>query len=388
MVESPFTFFRGSALIMATDMASTPTTGLRVEACGDGHLLNFGGFATPERNLIFDINDFDETLPGPWEWDIKRLATSLAIAGQDAKLPEQACGDIAQRATAAYRQALVAYGQQPTLEVWYDRLDVPTLLDHAPSAEIHDHWQQMLTKAYNRTQVQAFESLTTVVDGQRRFRENPPLVYHPPEFEAYFHTIQALFERYCSTLQDNLQFLLSRYELVDVAVRVVGVGSVGTHCGVALLMADQEDPLILQYKEARPSVLEPYAGKSPYDHEGQRVVSGQRLVQAASDMFLGWTSDPTGRDFYFRQLRDMKTSIRLKGLTAAGLTAYGEICGSTLALAHARSGDGAMIGGYLGQGTVFDRAIAAFALAYSDQNAEDYKAMVAAIASGRLPVPD
>ncbi|WP_008312806.1 DUF2252 domain-containing protein [Leptolyngbya sp. PCC 6406] len=386
MLASPFTFFRGSALIMATDMATTPVTGLRVEACGDCHLLNFGGFATPERNLIFDLNDFDETLPAPWEWDIKRLTTSLVIAGQDLGFSEADCGSIAQKAVHAYRDSIRDYGQQRALEVWYACLDAELVLDHAPSEEIHHHWQEMISRAYKRTPEQAFDSLTEIVAGQRRFREEPPLVYHPADFDTYFQTIEALFSQYRQTLQDNHQFFLDRYHLVDVAVRVVGVGSVGTHCGVALLMADETDGLILQYKEARPSVLEPYAGKSPYDHEGQRIVSGQRMVQAASDILLGWTSDRTGRDFYFRQLRDMKTAIRLKGMSVQGLAAYGEICGSTLALAHARSGDPAMIGGYLGKGDGFDRAVANFALAYARQNQQDYEAMQAAVASGRLPI--
>ncbi|NCJ07504.1 DUF2252 domain-containing protein [Synechococcales cyanobacterium C] len=384
MMVSPFTFFRGTALIMATDMASLPTTGLRVESCGDCHLMNFGGFATPERNLIFDLNDFDETLPAPWEWDIKRLSASLVIAGQDLELSDKHCHRAARNAAQAYRQSMRDYSQQRALEVWYARLNAETLLEHAPSDEIHHHWQRMLSRADNRTLEQAFDSLTEVVNGQRRFREEPPLFYHPPDFETYFASLSELFEQYRDTLLDNHQFLLDRYQLVDVAIRVVGVGSVGTHCGVALLMADDHDPLLLQYKEARPSVLEPYVGKSPYDHEGQRIVSGQRLVQAASDMLLGWTSDRTGRDFYFRQLRDMKTSIRLKGMSARGLADYGEICGSTLALAHARSGDPAMMAGYLGKGDIFDRAIADFALTYASQNQQDYQAMQQAVKSGRL----
>ncbi|NMF84575.1 DUF2252 domain-containing protein [Nodosilinea sp. P-1105] len=384
MMQSPFTFFRGSALIMATDMATTPTTGLRVEACGDGHLMNFGGFATPERNLIFDLNDFDETLPGPWEWDIKRLATSLVVAAADLGLSESAGREAVQGAAAAYRLALREFGQQPALEVWYSRQDVKMVLEHAPNQAILDHWEWMLNRAYKRTADQALERLTERVDGQRRFREEPPLMYHPANFEAYFHTLRTVFKTSLQGLQADVQFLLSRYRMVDAAVRIVGVGSVGTRCGVLLLKASDDDYLVLQYKEARPSVLEPFAGKSTYNHEGQRVVSGQRLVQAASDLFLGWASDADGHDFYFRQLRDMKTSIRLKGMSAEGLAAYGAICGTALARAHARSGDATMIGGYLGKGTRFDRAMADFAIAYAQQNQADYEAMGAAVASGRL----
>jgi uncharacterized protein (DUF2252 family) len=384
MMQSPFTFFRGSALIMATDMATTPTTGLRVEACGDGHLMNFGGYATPERNLIFDLNDFDETLPGPWEWDIKRLATSLVVAAEDLELSTKAGRQAAQQATAAYRLDMRAYGQQSAMEVWYSRQDIEVVLEHAPSKDILDHWEGMMHRAYKRTADQALDRLTEIYDGQRRFRDEPPLMYHPANFEVYFQTIRSVFKTSLQGLQDDVQFLLSRYQLVDAAIRVVGVGSVGTRCGVLLLQASDDDYLILQYKEARPSVLEPYAGKSTYNHEGQRVVSGQRLVQAASDIFLGWASDADGHDFYFRQLRDMKTSIRLKGMSALGLASYGEICGAALARAHARSGDAAMIGGYLGKGTVFDQAIADFAVAYAQQNQADYQAMVAAVQAGRL----
>lgn len=385
MVQSPFSFFRGSALIMATDLATTPTTGLRVEACGDGHLMNFGGFATPERNLIFDLNDFDETLPGPWEWDIKRLATSLVVAAKDLQLSPEAGQVAAQQAAAIYRQNLRTYSQQSALDVWYDRQDVTSLLNHAPSDEILEHWQEMLDRAYKRTAAQALEKLTeTTLEGQRRFREDPPLMFHPAPFEDYLKGVTTLFAHALLGLQDDVQFLLSRYEVVDAAVRIVGVGSVGTRCGVLLLRAAEDDYLILQYKEARASVLEPYAGKSPYDHEGQRVVSGQRLVQAASDLFLSWASGARGHDFYFRQLRDMKTSIRLQGMSAKGLVAYGEICGAALARAHARSGDATMIGGYLGKGKVFDQAIATFAIAYAAQNRADYGAMLEAVESSRL----
>jgi uncharacterized protein (DUF2252 family) len=384
MMQSPFAFMRGSALIMAADLATTPTTGIPVQACGDCHLLNFGGFATPERNLIFDLNDFDETLTAPWEWDVKRLVTSLILAGRDLRLSDRDSSEAALAAAQAYRLAIAQYSQMRTLEVWYARLDADLLVDHAPDADTRNHWEKMAAKAFNRTLDQAVAQLTAVMDGQRCFIDNPPLLYHPPNQTEYFEQISGLFEQYRDTLQVDRQFLLDRYRLVDVALKVVGVGSVGTHCGVALLLDDNDDPLLLQYKEARPSVLEPYAGKSPYLHEGQRIVSGQRLMQAASDIFLGWTTNLQGQDFYFRQLKDMKTLIKLKGMSARSLEDYAEICGSALARAHARTGDAAMIHGYLGSGNAFDQAVADFAVTYAHQVEQDHQRMVEAVQSGQI----
>lgn len=384
MLQSPFTFLRGSAIIMAADLATTPTTGMQVQACGDCHLLNFGGFATPERNLIFDLNDFDETLPAPWEWDVKRLVTSIIFAGRDIRLSDQDCYEAALAAARAYRLSIQEYGQMRALEVWYARLDAEMLIEHAPDDENRKHWVQMATKAYKRTLDRAFEQLTEEVNGQRRFIDNPPLLYHPPNQEQYLEEISVLFEQYRDTLQDDRQFLLDRYRLVDVALKVVGVGSVGTHCGVALLLANDDDPLLLQYKEARPSVLEPYTNQNPHTHNGQRIVSGQRLMQAASDIFLGWTSNNRGQDFYFRQLWDMKTSIKLKGMSARGLTDYAEICGCALARSHACSGEPAMIAGYLGNSDAFDRAVSDFAVTYAYQVEQDYQVLVDAVQSGRI----
>jgi uncharacterized protein (DUF2252 family) len=384
MIQSPFTFFRGSALIMASDLATTPTTGLQVQACGDCHLLNFGGFATPERNFIFDLNDFDETLMAPWEWDVKRLVISFILAGRDLQLPDQASSEAALAAAQAYRLAIAQYSQMRTLDVWYARLDADLLIEHAPDANTRKHWEKLAAKAFNRTLDQAIAQLTEVTGGQRRFIDNPPLIYHLPNQTEYFEQISGLFEQYRDTLQVDRQFLLDRYRLVDVALKVVGVGSVGTHCGVALLLDDNDDPLLLQYKEARPSVLEPYAGKSPYPHEGQRIVSGQRLMQAASDIFLGWTTNLQGQDFYFRQLKDMKTSIKLKGMSARSLEDYAEICGAALARAHARTGDAAMIHGYLGSSDAFDRAATDFAITYAHQVEQDHQRMVEAVQSGQI----
>ncbi|HIK46171.1 MAG TPA: DUF2252 domain-containing protein [Leptolyngbyaceae cyanobacterium M65_K2018_010] len=369
MMQSPFTFFRGSALIMAADLATTPITGLQVQACGDCHLLNFGGFATPERNLIFDLNDFDETLMAPWEWDVKRLVTSFILAGRDLQLSDQASSEAALASAQAYRLAIAQYGQMRTLEVWYARLDAHLLIEHAPDKDTRNHWEKIAARAFNRTLDQAVAQLTEVVDGQRCFIDTPPLLYHLPNQAEYFEQISGLFEQYRDTLQVDRQFLLDRYRLVDVALKVVGVGSVGTHCGVALLLDDNGDPLLLQYKEARPSVLEPYAGQSPYPYEGQRIVSGQRLMQAASDIFLGWTTNVEGHDFYFRQLKDMKTAIKLKGMSARSLEDYAEICGAALAL---------------GKSDTFDRAVTDFAVAYADQVEQDHRVLIEAVQSGRI----
>lgn len=384
MMQSPFTFLRGSALIMAADLATTPTTGIQVQACGDCHLLNFGGFATPERNLIFDLNDFDETLMAPWEWDVKRLVTSFILAGRALQLSDHDSSEAALAAVQAYRLAIAQYSQMRTLDVWYARLDANLLIEHAPDEDTRRHWEKMAARAFNRTLDQAVSQLTEVVDGQRRFIDNPPLIYHLPNQAEYFEQISRLFEQYRDTLQVDRQFLLDRYRLVDVALKVVGVGSVGTHCGVALLLDDNDDPLLLQYKEARPSVLEPYAGKSPYPHEGQRIVSGQRLMQAASDIFLGWTTNMEGHDFYFRQLKDMKTAIKLKGMSARSLEDYAEICGAALARAHARTGDSALISGYLGKSDAFDQAVTDFAIAYAYQVEQDHQRLVEAIRSGQI----
>ena len=384
MLQSPFAFLRGSAIVMAADLAQTATTGIHLQACGDCHLLNFGGFATPERNLIFDLNDFDETLNAPWEWDIKRLVISVIVAGKDISLNDIDCYNAALAAVRAYRLSMQEYAQMNTLAVWSARLDAHILVEHAPDEETRKYWEQMATKAFTHTMQQTFLQMTEEVNGQRRFLEQPSHLYHLPNQEEYFEEVEVLFEQYRDTLQSDRQFLLDRYRLVDVAMKVVGVGSVGTHCGVALLLSNDHDPLLLQFKEARPSVLEPYTGKSRYSQNGQRIVAGQRLMQAASDIFLGWTSNTHGQDFYFRQLKDMKTSIKLKGMSARGLEDYAEICGCTLARAHARSGDPVVVSNYLGKSDAFDQAVADFAVTYAHQVEQDYQALVAAVESGRI----
>ncbi|MBF2065997.1 MAG: DUF2252 domain-containing protein [Calothrix sp. C42_A2020_038] len=384
MLQSAFAFLRGSAIIMTADLAKTETTGIHVQACGDAHLLNFGGFATPERNLIFDLNDFDETLNGPWEWDIKRLVISIFVAGRDIGLNDKDSYDSALAAVRAYRLSIREYSQMDTLAVWYARLNAHMLVEHAPDEETRKYWEQMADKAFTRTMYQTFLQLTEEVNGKRRFIDQPPLLYHLPNHDEYFEEVEVIFEQYRDTLQNDRQFLLDRYRLVDVAIKVVGVGSVGTHCGVALLLSNDSHPLLLQYKEARPSVLEPYVGKSPDPHNGQRIVNGQRLIQAASDIFLGWTSNSRGQDFYFRQLKDMKTSIKLKGMSARGLEDYAEICGCALARAHARSGDSVIISSYLGKSDAFDSAVADFAVTYAYQVEQDYQMLIAAAKSGRI----
>ena len=315
---------------------------------------------------------------------MKRLVTSLILAGKELSLSDGNSSEAALAAAQAYRLAIAQYSQMTTLEVWYARLDATLLIEHAPDPDTRRHWEKLTTKAFNRTLDQAVAQITEVVEGQRRLIDNPPLLYHPPNPAAYFEQISGLFEQYRDTLQVDRQFLLDRYRLVDVALKVVGVGSVGTHCGVALLLDQNDDPLLLQYKEARPSVLEPYAGKNPYPHEGQRIVSGQRLMQSASDIFLGWTTNLQGQDFYFRQLKDMKTSIKLKGMSARSLEDYAEICGSALARAHARTGDAAMIYGYLGNSDAFERAVTDFAITYAHQVEQDHQRMVEAVQSGQI----
>jgi uncharacterized protein (DUF2252 family) len=384
MVKSPFTFLRGSAVVMAADLATTPVTGLRVQSCGDCHLLNFGGFATPERNLVFDVNDFDETLPAPWEWDVKRLAASLIVAGRSVKISGKNCQEAARSALRSYRENMGKYARISPLEVWYSRIDANVVRTFAEGAGHLQRVEQHVAKALTRTSAQTLPKLSEVVHGQWRITDFPPLIYHLPPDDLLEEEVESVFQSYRQTLRDDLNVLLDRYRLVDIAIKVVGVGSVGTRCVVALLMADDNDPLFLQMKEARASVLEKYVGSSTYQNHGQRIVAGQRLMQAASDMFLGWTRSDRGHDFYVRQLRDMKTSVDIEKLSASELIGYGALCGWALARAHARSGDAAMISGYLGKSDEFDRAIADFALAYADQTECDHQALVNAVKSGRI----
>lgn len=384
MLSSPFTFLRGAASIMAADLYETPNTGIKVQACGDCHLSNFGGYGTPERNLVFDVNDFDETLPAPWEWDIKRLAASIVVAGRHLKLPDKTSQEAALTAVQSYREHMNEYAQMTVLEVWYSQIGVEALLNLTRNSKQQKQLKQEVKKAQKLTPVLELHKLTERVNGQHRFIDNPPLVFHPSPDEPLAEEMLSVFHKYRKTLRDDWRGLLDHYHVIDLAIKVVGVGSVGTRCGVALLVAGHNDPLFLQIKEARASVLEPYVGKSAYENHAQRVVAGQHLIQAASDIFLGWTRGESGHDFYLRQLRDMKTSVEVESMSKADLSGYSNLCGWALARAHARSGDRVMISAYLGQNDTFEQSIANFAVAYADQTEQDYKQLVNAFKSGQL----
>jgi uncharacterized protein (DUF2252 family) len=383
MLASPFNFLRGSPIIMAHDLAATPVSGIRVQACGDAHLMNFGLYASPERNLLFDVNDFDETLPGPWEWDIKRLAASSVVAGRTHGRRDKDCIEAARACARSYRKHMGTYSRMGFLDVWYSRVDAEAALS-VLRRSARKGMSRQFQKSRRRTSLQALSKLATVSDGRLNIIEDPPLITHVPE-EGHRESLRRFFRSYYGSLQDDRRTLLQRYRFVDFALKVVGVGSVGTRCFIALLDGcDNDDPLFLQLKEARASVLEPHAGPSRYHNHGQRVVNGQRLMQSASDIFLGWSSEG-GSDCYVRQLRDMKGTAALEGMTGADLIDYAGLCGWVLARAHARSGDPAPIAAYLGKSPAFDNAIAAFATAYADQTEQDYKVFKAAVKSGRIP---
>lgn len=386
MSKSPFAFLRGSATLMAMDIATTTTPDIRVQACGDCHLSNFGLFATPERNIIFDINDFDETLPAPFEWDIKRLATSFYVAARNNRFSEKDCKIAVRTCCESYRTAITRFAAMKVLDVWYAELDIDTLIASAPDEQAKRRRQVMAEKARSRVPETMFPKISHVLNGRSTIIDQPPLIYHPP---AELKTAESLidsFDMYRKTLSYDRRVMLDRFRFEDFAIKVVGVGSVGTRCGVLLMMAEDNDPLILQIKEATASVLEPFAGESEFKHHGERVVSGQRLMQSASDILLGWvTSTGKGhRDFYVRQLRDMKFSLDVEMAEPNQLANYAEVCGWTLARAHARSGDAAMISGYVGKSDVFDRAIGTFARLYADQTEQDYKIFTDAIAAGEI----
>lgn len=386
MLKNPFTFLRGSAALMAYDLASTPTTDIAVQACGDCHALNFGLFATPERNLVFDLNDFDETHPAPWEWDLKRLAASFFVGGRSHGMAEKDCQVAAIACARSYREHLWEYSQMSPLEVWYMRLDVETLIAIAPDAKIRKKREQVAEKARQRVVENLFPKIVSQVGGRHRFVNQPPILYHPEADEHWHERIQEGIEDYRQSLSDERRVLLDRYHLEDYAVKVVGIGSVGTRCFIALFFSEENHPLILQVKEARRSVLEPYTKPSHYENQGQRVVMGQRLMQSSSDIFLGWVRGRRGYDFFVRQLRDMKMSFPVENVSAMGLKSYAELCGWALARAHAKSGDVATISGYLGQSDQFDQSIGKFARAYADQNEQDYAALVKAVKKGRVQV--
>jgi len=384
MLASPFAFLRGSAAVMAGDLVATPASGIFVQACGDCHLSNFGLFATPERNLVFDLNDFDETLPAPWEWDIKRLAASFAVVGRENNISDSRCKAIVHVLADAYRTHLREFAAMRVLDAWYARIDDEMLIATAPDAAARQRREKIAAKARASVTEYLFPKISQLVDGRRTIVDQPPLVYHPPRRSDEDERIIKLMGAYHDSLAQDRLKLFERYRFQDYAFKAVGVGSVGTHCYVLLYLADENDPLLLQVKEARPSVLEPYAGRGQFDHHGQRIVIGQRLVQAASDIFLGWTTGKDGMHFYIRQLRDMKFSLPLDDIEAKGLAYYAAVCGWALARAHAKGGDAAMISGYLGQSDAFDQALAKFALAYADQTERDHAMLVKAVKAGRV----
>ena len=355
-----------------------------MQACGDAHLLNFGGYGSPERRLVFDINDFDETLPAPWEWDVKRLAASVVLAGRQIGARDRFCSDAALATVASYRTHMREYARMTALNTWYSHLDAEIFINEAKTAEDKKYWRQVEKSAKLQTAEHIFPKMTEVVRGRRRIVDRPPLVYHPRDYSRIDTHVREMFHRYRHTLPEERRVILDRYQIVDIARKVVGVGSVGTRCAVALLMAGENDALFLQFKEALPSVLEAHAGKSRYENHGERVVTGQRMLQASSDVFLGWTHDDDGHDYYFRQLRDMKMSIDVGKLNKDELLEYVEICAWALARAHARTGDAARIGGYLGKKDVFDLAVRKFAIAYADQTERDHQALVKAVRAGKL----
>jgi uncharacterized protein (DUF2252 family) len=387
MLASPFTFYRGTALNMAVDLAGTPTTGFRVQACGDAHLGNFRCFATPERRVIFDIHDLDETLPAPWEWDLKRLAGSFVLACRTNGFNDDVARDAVLYCVRSYREAMARFSTMRALEVWYARFDADKLVADIKDGHIRARARKSLNKAKNVCIVEdIFPKLADTSDETPTIKDNPPHIYHHLEHgeDEFYAQIQEVFSLYRESLPDDRRVLLDRYSLKDKAIKVVGVGSVGTVCSVTLLMGGEEDPLFLQVKEARPSVLEPYAAASVYPNHGQRVVKGHRLMQSATDIFLGWTEDKSGRHFYVRQLRDMKLKWQIEEFKPAKMVIFGEWCGATLARAHARSGEPALISGYLGKADTFDRAVASFAVAYADQVESDYEKFAKAIRDGNL----
>jgi uncharacterized protein (DUF2252 family) len=387
MLQSPFTFYRGAAAIMTADLAGLPKTGIQVQACGDCHLVNFGSFATPERRQIFAINDFDETLPAPWEWDIKRLVASFVVAGRNNGFSNDESREAALACVRSYRERMREFSKMQALEVWYFSIDMDTVLEIIEDDIAKERAKKRFAKARNRDVMdEDFPTMVTFENGEHRIRDNPPLIFHLQTEEAIAANarVRETFNRYRDTLADDRRVLLDRYEFKDIAMKVVGVGSVGTRCSIALLMGGAEEPLFLQVKEARTSVLEPYAGRSEYANNGERVVMGQRLMLSASDIFLGWVEGKEGNHFYIRQLRDMKLKPLVELFTPSVMNQYADLCGWVLAHAHARSGDAAKIAGYLGKKEDFDEALADFAEAYADQNEQDYKALQRAVQEGRL----
>ena len=396
MKASPFAFYRGAAKVMAADLANTPVSGLTVQACGDAHLSNFGFFASPERELVFDLNDFDETLAGPWEWDVKRLAASVTIAARHNAIERSECRTIAEHTVSSYRTAMARFANMRTMDVWYSLITPEYIEKHASNKSSRLRVAKIVDKAKTKDSLQAFGKLAEEVDGKYRIKSQPPLLVPLRELRKGMprteiqRFVEECFESYQMSLEDRYKSLLRNFRPIDIAIKVVGVGSVGMRCSIMLLEGrDRSDPLFLQLKEATRSVLEEHLTLSPYDNQGQRVVEGQRLMQTVSDSFLGWSrSESTGRDYYWRQLRDWKGSANVDKMEADNLYFYAETCGWALANAHARSGDPVAIASYLGTDDRFDKAIAEFSECYARQNDRDYEAFLNEIRSGRLAIEE
>ncbi|GAC1417481.1 MAG: DUF2252 domain-containing protein [Candidatus Velthaea sp.] len=384
MSASAFAFFRGAAAVMAADLGPTPRSGLMVQACGDAHCMNFGAFATPERRLIFDVNDFDETLPGPWEWDVKRLAASLVLAARHNKLKAGDARIAVLAASEEYRRRMAGFAKMTVLEVWYSRIDTDEVI-YTSADDDRRRRERMASEARENSGAAAVEKFTEVVEGRRRIREEPPLLYHPADADQGEFDLERILASYTQSLRSDVRVLFGRYRLVDHAIKVVGVGSVGTRCAIALFETAGNDALLLQIKEANPSVLEGHLEASVFKNHGERVVRGQRIMQFASDIFLGWGSSGE-HDFYIRQLKDMKASVEIDAMDAAALTEYGRYCAWALASAHARSGRPAAIAGYLGKSDVFDKAMVKFADSYADQAERDYAAFTGALRKMEDPI--
>jgi uncharacterized protein (DUF2252 family) len=386
MSKSPFAFYRGTASLMARDLSFTSSSGITVQACGDCHLMNFGGFATPERNLVVDINDFDETNQGPWEWDLKRLATSFVLAAREKGFDANDAQEIVINLVSSYQDSLKNFASMELLDFWYMKFDVDQLEREAKDRWMKQRFAKEIDKANSQTVDKEFYKITSSDSGKYKISDQPPLIQHPADMDGHMNIINAFMLQYKKTLLPDRRWLFEQYEVVDVVLKVVGVGSVGTRCYVVLLMNDNKEPLLIQIKEARESVLAPYTGEGKYRHNGERVVQGQRLIQTASDIFLGWGTGPGGRQYYFRQLRDKKLALQIEEFDKFLLTAQAKLCGRILARAHCKTGKGATICGYIGKGGALARAISAFAAAYADQTEKDYNDFIKAIHNGKLPM--
>jgi uncharacterized protein (DUF2252 family) len=390
MAASPFTFYRGAALNMAADLAKTPSSGIIVQCCGDAHLMNFGGFATPERRVILSINDLDETNPAPWEWDVKRLAASFVIASRNNDLGESNAKDMAEACVRSYREHMLEFSQMRAMELWYYAFDADTLIGEIDDPKIRKRALKRLSKEQDKAKKlpeEMFPKLTETPAHGTRIQDQLPSIFHISDADPakMAETLEEAFRTYKATLAPAYQVLLDHYQVKDIAIKVVGIGSVGTFCAVLLLMDADGNPFFLQVKEARESVLEKYAGKSVFENHGQRIVNGYRLMQPYSDIFLGWTHGKMqGRDFFIRQLRDMKIKFNVETFNKKLMKLYADWCGKALALSHARSGESPKISGYMGQGDTFDKAIAEFSVAYADQNEKDYLRFKRAVSSGKV----